>query len=154
MLAVYYIFHKKGNLHCSFLYSFSIILHYIVNEIGIYKTSFTADNPHQSTLIHVNCSTVTLLRLFHSETVTIVPQWHCYDCSTVTMLNRSTVTLLRLFHGDTVTIVPQWHCCDCSTVTMLRLFHSDTVTIVPQWLCCDCSTVTLLWLFHGKSFEI
>ena len=41
------------------------------------------------------CSTVTLLRLFHSGTVVIVPQSDCWDCSTV--------ALLWLLHSDTVT---------------------------------------------------
>ena len=89
---------------------------------------------------------MTLLRLFHSETVTIVPQWHCYDCSIV--------TLLQSFHSDTITIVPWWHYYYCSTVTLLRLFHSDTTTIVPQWDCYDCSTVTLLRLFHSGNAAI
>ena len=125
------------------------------------------------------CSTATLLSLFHSDTVTIVPQWHSSDCFTVTLLRCSTVTLLRLFHSETVAIVPQWHCYDCSTLARLRLFHSDSVTILPQWHCytcatvmpvqlfhsdtvrivpqchcCYCFTVTLLRLFHSKSFEI
>ena len=89
---------------------------------------------------------MTLLRLFHSGTVTIVPQWHCYDCSTV--------KLLLLFHSGTVTIVSQWHCCNCSTMALLRLFHIDTALIVPQWHCYDCSTVILLQLFNSNSFEI
>ena len=69
------------------------------------------------------------MTLFHSDTVTIVPQWNCYDCSTV--------TLLRLFHTGTVTIVPWRHCYDCSTMTLLSLLHSETVAAVPQWHCYD-----------------
>ena len=82
-----------------------------------------------------DCSTVTSLRFFHKWTVTTVPQWHCYDAPQWHCCHCSLVALLRLLHGDTLTIVPQWHCCDCSIVTLLRLFHSDTVTIVPQWHC-------------------
>ena len=93
-----------------------------------------------------HCSSVTLLRLFHSDIVAIVPKWHCYNCSTV--------ALLRLFHSDIVTTVRQWDCCDCSTVALLRLFHSDTVTIVPQWHCCNFSTMALLRLFHSGTVTI
>ena len=50
------------------------------------------------------CSTVTLLRLFHSEIVVIVPHLHCFDCSIVTML--------RLVHSYAVTVVPRWDCYD------------------------------------------
>ena len=89
---------------------------------------------------------MTLLRLFHSDTVTVVPHWYCYDCSTT--------TLLRLFQSDTAAIVPQWHCFDCSTVTRLRLFYSDTATIVQQWDRCDRSIVTLLRFFHSGTVTI
>ena len=92
-----------------------------------------------------DCSTVRLLQLLHGETVTIVPQWDCCNCSTVRPL--------WFFYNWTVTNVPQWHCYDCSTVALLRLLHGYTVTIVPQWHCYDCSTVTMLWLFPSKSFE-
>ena len=85
-------------------------------------------------------------RFSHNWTVTIVPQWHCYDCSTMTSL--------RFFHKWTVTTVPQWHCYDCSTVTLLSLFLSGTVTIAPWWHSYHCSTVTLLRLFHSDSATI
>ena len=97
-----------------------------------------------------DCSTVRLLQLLHGETVTIVPQWDCCNCSTVRPL--------WFFYNWTVTNVPQWHCYDCSTVALLRLLHGYTVTIVPQWQCYDCSPVRvlrqkfygLLILFHSE----
>ena len=62
---------------------------------------------------------------FNHQTVTIVPEWHRYDISTI--------GLLQLSHSYTVRIAPQWHCYDCSTVRLLQLLHSEAVAIVSQW---------------------
>ena len=97
---------------------------------------------------------MTLLRLLHSDTVTIVPQWDCYHCSTVRLLQLLNSDTVTIFLNWTVTIVLQWHCYDCSTVTLLQSFHSDTVTIVPQWQCYDCCTVALLRLLHSDTVMI
>ena len=95
-----------------------------------------------------DCSTVRLLRFFHSGAVTNVPQGLFH--------------MLQLFHSGTVMIVrlwdcyvrPQWHCHDCSSVRLLKFSHSETLMIFPQWHCFDFSMVTLLQVFRGGTVTI
>ena len=95
-----------------------------------------------------DCSTVRLLRFFHSDTVTNVPQGLFH--------------MLQLFHSGTVMIVrlwdcyvrPQWHCHDCSSVRLLKFSHSESLMIFPQWHCFDFSMVTLLQVFRGGTVTI
>ena len=58
LIAYYFLYssQKKRNLRCLLLYSFSIILHYITNEIGIYKTLFLW-------IIHVNACTYFVIKI-------------------------------------------------------------------------------------------
>ena len=95
-----------------------------------------------------DCSTVRLLRFFHSGAVTNVPQGLFH--------------MLQLFHSGTVMIArlwdcyvrPQWHSHDCSSVRLLRFSHSETLMIFPQWHCFDFSMVTLLQVFWGGTVTI
>ena len=126
---------------------------YLIQKMTVffkYLTHFAISNLATVTIVpewhRYDFSTIRLIRLSHSDTVTIASQCHCYDCSTV--------RLLPLLHSEAVAIVPQWHCYDCPAVTMLWLFHNGTVTIVLQWHCYDCSTVTMLWLFHSGTVTI
>ena len=48
-----------------------------------------------------NAENGTHFAISNDETVTVVPEWHCYDFSTI--------RLLQLSHSDTVMIASQWH---------------------------------------------
>ena len=69
-----------------------------------------------------------LLQWFHTDTSTIVPQWHC-------CWNCSTVALLWLFRNNLFTFVQQWDYCSCSIVILIRLSLTGNIMIVLQWHC-------------------
>ena len=57
---------------------------------------------------------MTLVRLFSSDTGTVVPKWDWH--------NYSQVRLAQLFSNDTGTIASEWDWHVCSQVTLARLF--------------------------------
>lgn len=104
---------------------------------------------HSGAVTNVPQGLFHMLQLFHSGTVMIVrlwdcyvrPQWHCHDCSSV--------RLLKFSHSDTVLIFPWWHCYKYSELELSRLFHCETVTTFPHCNCYHCSIVRLLRFFHS-----